>query len=64
MAETANFGFMGGYGQNLEALPALAESYFRDEPASVLLERIKAERTEAAAPARRGRGRPRLAAAI
>lgn len=29
MANTANFGFMGGYRQNLEALPALAESYFR-----------------------------------
>ncbi|MBP1180934.1 restriction endonuclease subunit S [Methylobacterium sp. PvR107] len=34
-----------------------------DEPASVLLERIKAERT-GVTPARRGRGRPRLSAAI
>lgn len=34
-----------------------------DEPASVLLERIKAERA-GAVPARRGRGRPRLATAI
>ncbi|MGU3386579.1 restriction endonuclease subunit S [Methylobacterium sp. D53M] len=34
-----------------------------DEPASVLLKRIKAER-EGATPTRRGRGRPRLAATI
>lgn len=37
MAETANFGFMGGYGQNLEALPALAESYFRTDPSTALI---------------------------
>ena len=34
-----------------------------DEPASVLLERIKAKRT-GSSPTRRGRGRPRLATAI
>lgn len=37
MANTANFGFMGGYGQNLEALPALAESYFRTDPSTALI---------------------------
>ena len=37
MASTVNFGFMGGYGQNLEALPALAEGYFRTDPSTTLI---------------------------
>lgn len=36
MANTANFGFMEGYGTHLAALPALAESYFRSDPSTAL----------------------------
>lgn len=37
MADTASFCFMRGYGQNLEALPALAESHFRTDPSTSLI---------------------------
>jgi len=43
MQSTANFGFLRVHDLKLTQLGGLAERYFRDDPATVLLERIKAE---------------------
>ena len=62
VVQSANFGFLTTHDPQLVRLRALAERYFRedpnDEPASVLLERIRAER-EAVNADRPKRGRRR-----